>query len=100
MMEEFCKGCEAKAGVPWQDLLEVLLDVLGNCFNSEAEFMAAAKSPTVLQRAGLRIAARRTLGIRSRRQRVQLEEAVFEHAAGCNDDQLGGCFAEASTYKF
>ena len=100
MLEKSCKeianNLQSKYGAPldWTMILELIMQIIDDCFNNEQDFINAAKTPTFLQRAVFGVQARRACrdnGIRTR-YASNLRDEVFDYCSGCVDDELSAIY--------
>lgn len=80
--------------IPWDQLLELFLQFIEQCFPQQSSFLSAAKSPTMVQRLSANVVIRRTLGVGGRRNVLAIQSAMFSVAAEATDAELGQCHAE------
>lgn len=103
MLEQYCQqvsqGVVTKYGftVPWEIILEIVMEMIDKCMDNEEAFVQAAKSPTLLQRVALNVYVRRVLETSNRKRVVAVSEAIFDTADLLTTEQLSGAFIEAQT---
>jgi hypothetical protein len=106
VLQGFCEKVESrgKYGVPWATIITVLLPVVLECFKTPRQMESAAKSPTALQKVGLRLRVRRELQKTGKFRLFQLApvvddltEAVLAQAKEEAESQLmqGDVWADA-----
>lgn len=86
---------ETAITIPWDQIIELALQLIQQCLENRKTFLAAAKSPTVVQRMALNVSIRRSLGIFDRRQVVAIQQAILTTAAEAKDEELTAAHTEA-----
>jgi len=86
---------EVAITIPWDQILELALQLIQQCMENRKTFLSAAKAPTFVQKAALNIAIRRVIGVTNRRQVVAIQSAVLTTATEATDEELGQCHSEA-----
>ena len=81
--------------IPWEMILELVLQLIEDCFPDEESFVQSAKSPNMLQKVAFNIVARRVTGIKRRGTLVSLRNVVFDNAAALTDNELAAGYNEA-----
>ena len=81
--------------IDWEAILDMLIDVLSGCFESEGQFTQSARNPTRLQESALRVRARRVMGLRPRQARA-FAECCCRCCEDCEDKVLCACYCEAN----
>jgi hypothetical protein len=101
MLETYCQQVsdvvQTKYGftIPWELIIEAVLEMINKCLDEQTEFVEAAQHPTVLQKIAINLHVRRVLDSPSRAKIQAVSNSLFEVAAGLNSEQLAGAFAEA-----
>lgn len=104
MLENACKNwsevMEGRFGIaiPWDQILQMIMSLMQNCFKNKASFAQVAKNPTFLQKAAMWVQLRRDLeelGVRRPGVAASaLREQVLAQAASCEMSTLESCFGE------
>jgi hypothetical protein len=103
MLEQYCQqvsqGVVDKYGftVPWELILEIVMELIDKCMDNEEDFVQSAKSPTLLQRVAMNVYVRRVLEVNNRKRVVAISETIFGVADDLSEEQLAGAFVEAQT---
>lgn len=103
MLEQYCQqvsqGVVNKYGftVPWELILEIVMELIDKCMDNEEDFVQSAKNPTLLQKVAMNVYVRRVLEISNRKRVVAVSESIFDVAGDLNEEQLSGAFVEAQT---
>lgn len=103
MLEQYCQQVSQsvvdKYGfvIPWELILEIVIELIDKCVQSDREFVDVAKNPTTLQRAAMNVYVRRVLDLSNRRRVLAVSEAIFAAAETLSSEQLGGVFYEANS---
>ena len=77
-IQEFSQRVEDKAnyGVGWIEIATILIPIIIDCFKKSDDVERAAKSPTALQRVGLRLRVRKELQQSNKLKGKKLRDAV------------------------
>lgn len=75
-------------------IIEMVMEIMDGCFESEAEFVQACREPSLLQRAAMNLSVRRRLGLRGRRSVTATSQAIFDELKAANDETLVGAYRE------
>lgn len=100
MLEEYCKNVsetvKTKYGftVPWELIIEMILQFLDGCMKNREDFVSAAKNPTILQRIAMNLYVRKVCDISNRRRVVAVADSVFEVGGSLTEEQLVGAYQE------
>ena len=82
--------------IPWDQILDIVIDLLSDgCFDSEAEAIEGIKNPSRMQKASMRIRARR--GGISRRHVASFVDCCCHCCEDCTDDDLAGMYQEVQS---
>lgn len=80
--------------IPWDQIIQIIMEVIDNCFNKPKDFAAACKNPTVLQKVAMRIRVRQETGLRGR-EVDKVVDRVLADCAAMPESELNAVYAEA-----
>src|SRR5688500_12738319 len=98
LLEEYSKKVSTKVKdnhgitISWEEIFELVLEMLTNCFDNEQEFANSVKTPTVIQRLALNVQVRRHFGFKAMREARKVAESMHDCCDDYTDEQLSGAF--------
>jgi hypothetical protein len=80
--------------IPWEMILDIVMQIVDKCFNNVNDFQQASKSPTVLQKAAMRNAVRKQNPNLRWKEANLVAEQIFAQAESMEPAQLEACYHE------
>jgi hypothetical protein len=99
VLQSYCTDCheELKSNygvdVDWEEILEIILTLIEDCFEDEESFLQGAKNPNVFQKVALRVKVRKLLGGRRRRAR-KVADCLLNCASEYSDEDCCTAYNE------
>lgn len=81
--------------IPWEMILDLVMQMIDKCFNNANDFQQAAKSPTILQKAVMRNNVRKQNPNLRWAEANKVADEIFAQAAKMEPQQLEAAYHEA-----
>jgi len=81
--------------IPWEMILDLVMQMIDKCFNNSNDFQQAAKSPTILQKAVMRNNVRKQNPNLRWAEANRVADEIFAQAAKMEPQQLEAAYHEA-----
>jgi hypothetical protein len=100
-IENFAQSvaADAKNGfgvtIPWEAIIDIIVQIISECFNNSKDFSQAAKSPGYLQRSVMRNKVRKAYPSLRWSDADKVANEIFAQAAAMEPVQLEAAYNEA-----